>query len=173
MRLWHNATASPSHCRADQPPRASTICWLRMPARLCPGIACFFSGATSATCLPPIPTATTAWQTRPCCQRFRCNGDAPAALLPEQEFQQPLDITLVEIEVVERDGAARMRQYGAVEDRDRAVAAFQRDGQRPAAGFGNPGAVSAVPQRGRHEARIERRYEAGGNGQRRGHEQLL
>ena len=56
------------------------------------------------------------------------HGDAVSALLPEQELEQPLDVAVVDF-----DGGAFVGQRGGAEYRDRTVAAFQREGQGPAA----------------------------------------
>ncbi len=53
------------------------------------------------------------------------DGDATAALLPQQKFQQPLDVA-----AVQRGVPAFRRQDAGAEHRDRPVAALQRQGHR-------------------------------------------
>src|SRR5579871_1343320 len=83
--------------------------------------------------------------------RIAANRDAIAALLPQQEFQQPFGVPLVPSGIL-----AFMRQHRRPKYRRRAVRAFERDAERRGltALFGLR-LERAIPQRCRHEFRIQ------------------
>ena len=96
--------------------------------------------------------------------RFARDGDAIAALLPQQVLEQPLDVALVDGDVV-----AVVRQDGGAKDGDAAIAAFQCDGQRIGPADVRESAVGAVPERGRQELRVEHRTKLRRDGNDGGH----
>ena len=87
-------------------------------------------------------------------------GDnAIAAFLPQEKFQQPLGITLVQTDI-----RAFVGKDGRSEHGHGAVATLEGEGEvLGVAGFMYERPVSAVPERGRDELRIENGTELRGN----------
>ena len=87
------------------------------------------------------------------------HNHAIAALLPQEKFQQPFGITLVQPNI-----RAFVRKDGRREHGHGAVAAFEGEGEVfRVAGFIYQRPVCAIPERGRDKLRIENGTELRGN----------
>lgn len=87
------------------------------------------------------------------------NNNAVTAFLPQEKFQQPLDVSLVQGDI-----GAIVRKDGCPEHGHGTVAALEGEGEvLRVAGFLHQFPVSAVPERGRNELRIENGPELWGN----------
>ena len=98
--------------------------------------------------------------------RLAAHPHPPAAFLPEQEFQQPLGIALVQQNI-----RAFIRKRSRTQRADGAIGPLERQRKRnaPAVAF-HQIAISAEPERGGREVRVEHGPELGRQG--KGHDSL-